>query len=414
MPTKDLLEQTRIAALLNYKVLDTEPENSFDSIVQLASKICNTPISLVSLVDENRQWFKAKVGVEVNETPREVAVCNEAIKTNEIFEVENLQADNRFKDNELILNSNFHFYAGKQLTTPSGYNVGTLCVIDNKPRKLTDDQRQALEVLAEQVVNQLELRRKNELLSKEIERLLTVNDDLSRKTHINKKLIGLISHDLRSPIAAVTNLLSLQEENLIPKESLLGQLDNVYKTLKQSTNLLDSLVGWANMASNIDSEELNNELISNSEIDLHELTESIIKLFSVLSEQHKAEVINKIQPHFTVKGNVYMISFILRNLVKNAVKSSQNSKIELSANLTGEGFEVHIEDNGKGLSEEMLNAFNKSDNSSNALGIKTKTGFGLGVTVAKDFAEQMEGKLVFENRKDSSGLKATLFVPYLL
>jgi hypothetical protein len=153
-------EPERLKALKQYNILDTTPEQAFDDITLLASFICETPISLITLLDETRQWFKAKVGLAVSETPREVAFCNHALNQPEMLIIEDARRDERFSSNPLVTGDpNIRFYAGSQLVTPDGYPLGTLCVIDQKPRELSPDQLQALEALSRQVISQLELRR---------------------------------------------------------------------------------------------------------------------------------------------------------------------------------------------------------------------------------------------------------------
>lgn len=153
-------ENLRLEALQGYDILDTSPEPQFDDITLLASQICNTPIALVSLVDQNRQWFKSHHGIDATETPREVAFCAHAINESEPLIVKDTALDDRFKDNPLVTDGpNVKFYAGAQLITPMGYKLGTLCVIDHSARHLSPIQIQMLEALARQVVAQLELRR---------------------------------------------------------------------------------------------------------------------------------------------------------------------------------------------------------------------------------------------------------------
>jgi two-component sensor histidine kinase len=150
----------RLEVLRSYGVLDTEPERDFDDVVALASKLCETPVSLISLVDENRQWMKAAVGVEWTETPMEEAICAHAILSDGYFEVNDTRADPRTLDNPLVAAADgARFYAGAALISPEGMPLGTLCVLDHKPRVLTDLQRETLQVLARQVMVQLEMRR---------------------------------------------------------------------------------------------------------------------------------------------------------------------------------------------------------------------------------------------------------------
>lgn len=154
-------ESSRLRALKEYGVLDTASEQAFDDITQLASFICKTPISLISLIDDSRQWFKARVGLEATQTAREHAFCAHAIlKPSEIMVVPDAKADERFTANPLVTGDpHIRFYVGVPLVTPTGEALGTLCVIDRTPRELDPEQFEVLRALARQVIAQLELRR---------------------------------------------------------------------------------------------------------------------------------------------------------------------------------------------------------------------------------------------------------------
>jgi len=153
------LEPARLAALRAYDILDTPRESDFDDIVMLASRICDAPISVINLIDETRQWFKAETGLGVRETPLDTSLCAHVILEDDFVEIPDTLADARMADNPLCLaDPGLRFYAGALLKSKSGYPIGTLCVLDNQPRTLDPLQRDALRILADQVMTQLDLR----------------------------------------------------------------------------------------------------------------------------------------------------------------------------------------------------------------------------------------------------------------
>ena len=165
--TKPKNEEARLGALEKYAILDTDPEAAFDDLTLLASFVCKTPIALISLIDEQRQWFKSQVGLSVSETTRDVAFCSSAILQNDVFIVPDALQDERFRNNPLVVSEpHIRFYAGAPLINEDGYALGTLCVIDQKPRELEPDQKDALKALSRLVLAQLEFRR-NLILLKE-------------------------------------------------------------------------------------------------------------------------------------------------------------------------------------------------------------------------------------------------------
>jgi len=172
-----IVERERLAALARYGILDTPAEAEFDDFTHLASQLCQTPIALISLLDDQRQWFKSRVGLEVPETSRDLSFCQHVIKESELLEIPDARQDPRFRANPLVSGEpRIRFYAGAPLTTPDGHRLGTLCVIDHEPRQLTDGQRDGLTRLARQIVRQLESRIDHTKLTQGAEALRESNE----------------------------------------------------------------------------------------------------------------------------------------------------------------------------------------------------------------------------------------------
>jgi signal transduction histidine kinase len=190
-------ETDRLAALYALDILDSAPEQDFDDIVALASNVCGTPMSLVTLVDTDRQWFKARVGTDLFETSRELSFCAHAILGRDLLVVPDTSKDARFSDNPLVdAREGIRFYAGAPLVTTDGFALGTLCVVDKEPRTLDIEQLQALRALARQVTAQMELRRHAIALANTTARL----QELERR---KDDLAALVGGELRAPLKLV-------------------------------------------------------------------------------------------------------------------------------------------------------------------------------------------------------------------
>ncbi|GAA2641203.1 GAF domain-containing sensor histidine kinase [Paractinoplanes durhamensis] len=194
-------ETDRLSALYALDILDSAPEQDFDDIVQLASNVCGTPMSLVTLVDTDRQWFKARVGTDLTETSRDLSFCAHAILGRDLLVVPDATKDARFADNPSVdMEGGIRFYAGAPLVTTDGYALGTLCVIDNSPRSVGVEQLQALRALARQVTSQMELRRHSVALANTTARL----QELERR---KDDLAQLVGGDLRAPLRLMSTYL---------------------------------------------------------------------------------------------------------------------------------------------------------------------------------------------------------------
>ncbi len=278
-------ELERVAALYQCNILDTEPEQGFDDITQLAAYICQTPIALVSLVDKERQWFKSKVGLTATETPRELAFCAYAILKDGIFIVPDTLQDERFADNPLVTGPpNIRFYAGIPIKTVEGYPLGTLCVIDRQPRELSAGQISALKSLGHQTTYLIETRRS----LNEISRLAIPKTTKPAEKNFLKKIAfggGIIaSIVIGMGVLSYINLSNLKESNIefLQKQD---ELDKIQKPLHQIRDLKNSVNDYI-LLGNQDSLETYKFLTAEMEID-------ILKL-QYLSQQNNREKSSKL------------------------------------------------------------------------------------------------------------------------
>lgn len=219
-------EQERLAELRKYDILDTEPETAFNSMVQLAAHICQVPIAAISLVDEHRQWFKAIVGVDAKETPRDIAFCAHTILQEEAMIVPNALEDERFFNNPLVAGGlDIRFYAGVPLVTSSGFRLGTLCVIDQKPRELTREQLDAVRTLADSVMAHLDLRLSHKQIRKYVDDLqlaasifentseaMLVTDPDNRIVTVNPAFTVMTGYSLNEVVGKDPKILSSGEQ----------------------------------------------------------------------------------------------------------------------------------------------------------------------------------------------------------
>jgi signal transduction histidine kinase len=193
-------EDSRLTSLFRYNILDTPPEAGFDDIVRIAAAVCEAPVSLVSFVSFDRQWFKARTGFDASETPLDRSICAHVVKKGELLIIPDLTSDARTRDNPLVTGPPYiRFYAGAPLMTPEKQVLGALCVIDNQPRPigLTAGQKDAINVLAGQVMLQLELRRINDARQRDLLAALGA-------TELREQFIAVLGHDLRNPLTAIS------------------------------------------------------------------------------------------------------------------------------------------------------------------------------------------------------------------
>ena len=302
-------ETDRLAALYGLDVLDTEPEKDFDDIVALASHVCGVPMSLVSLLDTDRQWFKARIGTDLTETTRDLSFCAHAILGRDLLVVPDARQDARFADNPLVTEpGGIRFYAGAPLVTSDGFGLGALCVIDSEPRRLDVEQLQALRALARQVTSQLELRRYAVTLANTTARL----QELERR---KDDLAALVGGELKAPLRLMDAYLEgLGRTGFHDREAadLVGHAAAAH--VRGMRDLLDHLLRLADAGAGNDSLHMR-------QIDLTRLTQRAVEAVRPIAATKQIWILNQAGgPSLPIVADPVRLEQVLMHLLFAAVK----------------------------------------------------------------------------------------------
>ena len=242
-------ESLRLQDLHSHDLLDTDTEEDYDQLVQLAAHICDCPVSLVTLVDADRQWFKASVGVDVRQTPREQAFCAHTILSEHTMVIPDTRADERFAENPLVTGElNVRFYAGAPILSPDGHKLGSMCVIDHRPRTLTDFQLKSLGMIANQVTKLIELRCRNKMMRERAAHLLQINnltlqEVLKEQDSQDRFLVYELHEQIAQKMAASRLYLDMAATRLkIPAEALKQSKDLISEALEEIRFLSRSIL----------------------------------------------------------------------------------------------------------------------------------------------------------------------------
>lgn len=372
-----LHERERLENLNTFAILDTPPEEEYEEIVRLASLICETPISTVTLIDEHRQWFKAKRGLDKQEDTRDVSFCAHAVYHNDFLIVPDATQDERFVNNPLVTgNPNIRFYAGMPLRSPEGYALGTLCVIDRVPRTLTPFQQESLQILSSQLMRYMELRRSHVSLTK-------AHDASTR-------LLSVIGHDIRGPLQSLRALISLVEDFGLSPADFKSMLPDLKDRVNDVTKLLSNILQWS-------TSQFDSSVLQKSQINLWKIVEEN----SVLnhSQFHAKEnvVRNELNPHLLALADEHMISFIIRNLLLNANKFSNASEIRVYGEVNGSMVKVCINDAGVGIPADRLATLFSWEHRRSTQGTRGEKGSGYALLIAREFAQKNGGDMWVES-----------------
>ena len=374
-------EAERVAALRSYDVLDTGAEAAYEDLVALASHICGAPIALLSLVDADRQWFKARQGLDVAETSRDLAFCAYAILGSDLMIVPDASQDPRFSGNPLVTGApDIRFYAGAPLATPDGYALGTLCVIDRVPRTLTPEQQRALAALGRQAVAQLELRRNIKSLRDAYERL----QELDR---LKSEFVAAVSHELRTPLTSISGGLQLvlDDDAAVSgdyRDLLSGALRSSKRLIRITNDILD--------LSKLQAGRLT---LERSRCSVNALMATACETVGYLLEGRTRIRLTPSDGDQVVDADSGRIVQALVNLLSNALKFSPVSEpVSISAVGHDRVVDIVVRDEGPGIDPESLARLFRPFQQLPAAAL-AGGGTGLGLVITKGIVEQHGGSI---------------------
>lgn len=378
-------ELQRLAALKRYNILDTLPDNAFDDATKLVSYICGVPIAHISFIDESRQWFKSEIGVGVSEVPREISFCQYTILDTKMVEIPDTHVNERFKDDPNVTGGfNVRFYAGVPITTPDGYNIGTLCAIDHVSKELNDNQRNALSIVAKHVMAQLELGTKNIQLA-------TQKKIAEKAVLARDSFLANMSHEIRTPLNAIVGFTDLlaQTELDETQQDYIGSVQIAGENLLLIVNdILDlSKIESGNLS--IESEAFN-------------LKKTLKHVYNLLKVKVQKEVefnlfLDAEIPDMVV-GDQGRLNQILVNLIGNSLKFTNEGEVVVSVKKIDETednhtFKIAVKDTGIGIPNDKIEAIFERFTQGEESTTRTFGGTGLGLNIVKQLVELQNGEI---------------------
>lgn len=374
-------EVERVKALMEYDIMDTLPEKIFDDITKIASQICNTPISIINFIDDERQYFKSSVGLVAGEpAPLKYSFCAHAIANpQEPFIVTDARSNPLFASNPMVTGEpKIVFYYGISLVTSEGFALGSLCVIDHKPGKLSEAQADALQSLSNQVMFLLDLRKNNKLLFSYQKKLQEYSSNM-------EDFAAMAAHDLKEPLRSIQAFVEIIEEK---HTGLWDENDHTYlnfinTSAKRMNLLIHDLLDYAK----------GGYITNNYEcINVNELIRTIFDELTENIDGQKPQI--TIDPMPLIKSSRTALNVLFKNIINNALKyqiKGQQTQLNVKLNKTSSNWTFSVEDNGIGIQPEYLKTifepFKRLHNQ------KEFDGSGLGLASCKKIIEKLNGEI---------------------
>jgi signal transduction histidine kinase/CheY-like chemotaxis protein len=395
-------EDARLAVLDSFGILDTPPERSFDDVVRLVSQLLDAPIAAVNLIARGRQWFKSEIGLGTREMPLDHSICRHALLQQEQMIVADTQDDPRFRCNPLVTaEGGLRFYAGAVLRTRDGVPLGTLCVLDKKPRPegLTEQQQFMLTTLAHQVMSQIELRQA--LAEQE-----ALNGALLRADQRKDEFLAMLAHELRNPLAPIVSAATMLSNFELQPSMVQRAADIIARQAGHMTSLIDDLLD----VSRVTRGKVELEFV---ELDLKDVLADAVEQVRPLIEKHGHRLVLEAMPaRALVMGDRKRLVQVMTNLLSNAAKYTlDGGRIEVRLAVRGALLDVAIRDDGIGMSPELIaSAFDLFSQGTRGLD-RSQGGLGIGLALVRSLLKLHGGEVSASSEGQGCGSTFRVTLP---
>ena len=371
-------EKERLEELFSYQVLDSPVESEFDDIVKIVAKTFRVPAAAITFVDTGRQWIKAETGLGICEIDRNVSVCNYTILQEEVLEVQDLRQDARFNQFPYVASEpGYRYYAGVPLVTKQGYKIGVLCIVDTEVRELDKEDRTMMILFARNIISQLEIRLQN--------------ISLHQRNDMQKRISSALSHDICGPLANVKMMLDMQEENSETGDEIYNKEMNTLlkKGVENTMGILNNMIEWGKLRLSGDCSATRFSLRHLADEALNEIYDSNCAKYNTL--------VNAVPDGIIITAEYEGIRFVLRNLLTNAGKFTQNGCITIGYEKMSNKEMLFVRDSGIGMSPETTARLNRNQQITYTYGTNSETGHGLGLSLVQEYLAKQNKDVYFQS-----------------
>ena len=379
----------RLKFLKEYDILDTPADRSFDQFTSLAAKLLDVPVALISLVDTDRIWFKSRYGLDVPQLSLDRGLCASAILLNDMYLVEDTITDPRTLTNPLVAGEfGLRFYAAAPLKIKEGFNLGTFCVLDKKPRRFSQTQKDILQSLADMVVTQMELRMAT-----------------SKAISTHKQIVSMYAHDLKNPLTVISLAAELIQEENIDAQAIRALCEQITKAGTKTNNIINKLLDSSYL-------ETNNIGLNFVKLDFGRMLQIIVSTNQMLAAKKDQTLKLNIETNAFIMADEEKLNEIANNLINNAIKfSPANKNITVTLKEKNRQVILEVQDEGPGLTEDDKKNLFKRFTRLSAVPTDGENSTGLGLFIVKVFVEAQNGIVWAESEGKDKGSTFVVVFP---